>query len=72
MLFGLVMKGRPGTLNERSVRRMQWQPPEGGERRGRVLVPDGRPERRGDRGGGGSSNSGGDKARIDLRKGRRP
>jgi hypothetical protein len=29
MLFGLVMRGRPGTLNERSVRRMQWQAPEG-------------------------------------------
>ena len=29
MLFALVMKGRPGTLKERSVRRLQWQPPEG-------------------------------------------
>jgi hypothetical protein len=29
VLFGLVMNGRPGTLNERSARRMQWQPPEG-------------------------------------------
>lgn len=29
MLFGLVMKGRPGTLHERSVRRVQWQVPEG-------------------------------------------
>jgi hypothetical protein len=28
MLFGLVMRARPGTLNERSVRRMQWQVPE--------------------------------------------
>ncbi len=29
MLFGLVMKGRPGTLNERGIRRVQWQVPEG-------------------------------------------
>ena len=29
MLFALVMKGRPGTLQERSLRRLQWQPPEG-------------------------------------------
>jgi hypothetical protein len=29
MLFGLVMRARPGTLNERAVRRMQWQVPEG-------------------------------------------
>ena len=29
VLFGLVMKGRPGTLNERSAGRVQWQIPEG-------------------------------------------
>jgi hypothetical protein len=29
VLFGLVMRGRPGTLQERSVRRVQWQIPEG-------------------------------------------
>jgi hypothetical protein len=30
VLFGVVMKGHPGTLNERSARRMQMQqPPEG-------------------------------------------
>lgn len=29
MLFGLVLKGRPGTLQERSARRVQWQVPEG-------------------------------------------
>jgi hypothetical protein len=30
VLFGVVMKGRPGTLNERSARRMQMQQPSEG------------------------------------------
>ncbi len=25
----MVLRGRPGTLQERSARRVQWQPPEG-------------------------------------------
>ena len=29
MLHAMVMKGRPGTLNESIARRPQWQPPEG-------------------------------------------
>lgn len=29
MLFGLVMRAHPGTLQERSIRRAQWQVPEG-------------------------------------------
>jgi hypothetical protein len=29
VLFALVMKGRPGTLKESSVHRLQWQPPDG-------------------------------------------
>lgn len=29
MLYGMVIKGHPGTGNERAVRRLQWQYPEG-------------------------------------------
>jgi Protein of unknown function (DUF3303) len=29
VLYGLVMRGRPGTVNERATRRLQWQYPEG-------------------------------------------
>lgn len=29
MLFVVVLKAHPGTLNERAVRRMQWDYPEG-------------------------------------------
>jgi len=29
MLYGMVMKGLPGTLNEGIARRPQWLPPEG-------------------------------------------
>ncbi len=29
MLFGLVMKARPATMQERSARRVRWQVPEG-------------------------------------------
>ncbi len=29
MLFVIVLKAHPGTLNERATRRMQWEYPEG-------------------------------------------